>query len=128
MWPPAYVFRKLLRMISLRTIIFVRVREEKQKYCVITFELHSNVVFHSKVQILTLKFFEYRITSNKRRGRSFNFLHFWWGVYSREAFTRGRHLHEGGIYYKIQRELQFYISTSMISSSSSIRKTALYYL
>ena len=56
MWPPAYVFRKTLRMISLRTKNFVRkethVREEKKKYCAITFELHSNVVFHSKVQIL----------------------------------------------------------------------------
>ena len=34
----------------------------------------------------------YRIASNKRRGRSFNFWHFLGGVYSREAFTRGRHL------------------------------------
>ena len=32
------------------------------------------------------------------------------------AFSQGRRLHEGGVYYKIQRELQFYISTSMISS------------
>ena len=64
----------------------------------------------------------YRIASNKRRGRSFNFLHFL------GAFIQGRRLHEGGVYYKIQRELQFYISTSMISSSSSIRKTVLYYL
>ena len=44
------------------------------------------------------------------------------------AFIQGRRLHEAGVYYQIQRELQFYISTSMISSSSSIRKTALYYL
>ena len=64
MWPPAYVFRrpyvfrKLLRMISLRTKNFVRkethVSEEKKKkkkYCAITFELHSNVIFQSKVQI-----------------------------------------------------------------------------
>ena len=42
--------------------------------------------------------------------------------------VKGRRLHEGGVYYKIQRKLQFYISTSMISSSSSNRKTALYYL
>ena len=54
-----YVFRKLLRTISLRTKIFVRkethVSEEKKKkkkYCAITFELHSNVMFHLKVQIL----------------------------------------------------------------------------
>ena len=37
---------------------------------------------------------KYRIASNKRRGRSFNFWHFFLGgrggVYSREAFTRGR--------------------------------------
>ena len=46
-------------MISLRTKIFVRkkthVSEEKKKkkqYCAITFELHSNVMFHLKVQIL----------------------------------------------------------------------------
>ena len=65
----------------------------------------------------------YRITSNKRRGVHLIFDIFW------GAFIQGRRLHEGGVYYKIQRdrELQFYISTSMISSSSSIRKTALYY-
>ena len=39
----------------------------------------------------------YRITSNKRWGRSFNFWHFFFffwggGVYSREAFIRGRRL------------------------------------
>ena len=66
----------------------------------------------------------YRIASNKRRGRSFNFEFFFLGG----AFIQGRRLHEGGVYDKIQRKLQFYISTSMISSSSSIRKKALYYL
>ena len=45
---------------------------------------------------------------------------FCWG-----AFIQGRRLHEGGVYYKIQKKLQFYISTSMISSSSSIQKPAL---
>ena len=63
----------------------------------------------------------YRIASNKRRWRSFNFLHFL------GAFIQGRRLHEGGVYYEIQRKFQFYISTSMISPSS-IRKTALNYL
>ena len=43
------------------------------------------------------------------------------------AIIQGRHLHEGGVYYKIQSELQFYIWNSMIYSSPSIRKTALYY-
>ena len=62
---------------------------------------------------------QYRIASNKRRGRSFNFWHFLGGVYSREVFTRGRRL------LKNTEKLQFYISTSMISSSSSIRKTTL---
>ena len=61
----------------------------------------------------------YHIASNKRRGRSFNFWHFLGGVYSREAFTWGRRL------LKNTEKLQFYISASMISSSSSIRKTAL---
>ena len=41
------------------------------------------------------------------------------------AFIQGRRLHEGGVYYKIHKKLQFYISTSIISSPSSIRKTAL---
>ena len=41
------------------------------------------------------------------------------------AFIQGRCLHEGGVYYKIQRKLQFYISTSMNSSPSYIPKTAL---
>ena len=41
------------------------------------------------------------------------------GVYSREAFTRGRRLLQN------TKKLQFYISTSMISSFSSIRKMAL---
>ena len=36
----------------------------------------------------------------------------------RGAFIQGRRLYEGGVYYKIQKKLQFYISTS-------IRKTAL---
>ena len=40
------------------------------------------------------------------------------------AFIQGRRLYEGGIYYKIQKKLQFYISRSMISLSS-ILKTAL---
>ena len=40
------------------------------------------------------------------------------------AFIQGRRLYEGGVYYKIQKKLQFYISRSMISLSS-ILKTAL---
>ena len=68
---------------------------------------------------------KYRIASNKRRGRSFNFWHFFWGGAGGGAFIQGRRLHEGGVYYKIQKKLQFYISTSMISSSSSIRKPKL---
>ena len=40
------------------------------------------------------------------------------------AFIQGRRLYEGGVYYKIQKKLQFYISKSMISLSS-ILKTAL---
>ena len=51
----------------------------------------------------------YHIASNKRRGRSFNFFFFFfWGG---GAFIQGRRLHEGGVYYKIQKNLQFYIST-----------------
>ena len=68
--------------------------------------------------VFYLNIYTYRITSNKRRGRSFNFLHFW------GAFIQGRRLFEGGVYYKIQKKIQFYISTSMISLSS-ILKTAL---
>ena len=41
------------------------------------------------------------------------------------AFIYGRRLHEGGVYCKIQKSYNSMISTSMISSSSSIRKTAL---
>ena len=36
------------------------------------------------------------------------------------AFIQGRRLHEGGVYYKIQKKLQIYVLTSMISTSSSI--------
>ena len=44
------------------------------------------------------------------------------------AFIQGRRLHEGGVYYKIQKKLQFYISTSMISSSSSTVSEKRHYL
>ena len=49
---------------------------------------------------MTIKIISYRITSNKRRGRSFNFPHFLGGVYSREAFITKYRKNYNSIYQR----------------------------
>ena len=85
---------------------------------------HLNNKSYSLQNIIIAQIF-FRIVMIKRQGHWFNFclFFFFWGG-GGVAFIQGRRLHEGGIYYKIQKKLHFYISTSMISSSS-IRKTVL---
>ena len=81
--------------------------------------------------------YKHEIVCEKRRTKMLNYrlytvllrinaggIHLIFDIFS-GAFIQGRRLHEGGVYYKIQKKFQFYISTSMISSFSSIRKTAL---
>ena len=63
----------------------------------------------------TLPPFEYKITVLRRINAGG--VHLIFHIF-RGAFIQGRRLYEGGVYYKIQKKLQFYISTS-------IRKTAL---